>query len=259
MNKIEYNLADLVMRAKGERTLREFGEDTGVSYSNIQRILKQKYKPNPETIRKLTLEDKHPQGNVVYEDLMIAAGYMDGRFRDMQAEKYREQERQEEENKISFLKKTELIILGGLVQSGIRFQKEKTPKTYTGFSPDLSISVEDHTVSTWKFSFIERAAQPERRNGKIIIKELPVTYARRRLAETVLIAPDKSRKISVVTDFADYYAEMVRFKNNISYNGNLSIILIDSKSMTIKKEEYLSHYKNEEDELLICNVDMYTE
>ena len=125
MNKTEYNLADLVMQAKGERTLREFGEDTGVSYSNIQRILKQKYKPNPETIRKLTLEDKHPQGNVVYEDLMIAAVYMDERFRDMQAEKYREQERQEEENKISFLKKTELIILGGLVQSGIRFQKEK--------------------------------------------------------------------------------------------------------------------------------------
>lgn len=239
-----YLLAELLFKAKGERTLREYGADTDVSYSNIQRILKQKYKPTPDTIRKLTLGDRHPQGNVSYEDMMIAAGYMSAETRDREEEYFRELGRQEEKERNEFMTRTELIVFGGLIQSGFRFQKLESPKKYHEFSPDLTVEIEGLPISKWLFRFIQRASRPEHQNGKILVKNIPSSYARRMLSETVLIAPDKSRKISVVTDFADYYDEMLHYKDNISYNGELSIILIDSKSMCIIKEEYLSHYSN---------------
>ena len=237
-------IAELLFNAKGDRTLREYGADTDVSYSNIQRILKQKYKPTPDTIRKMTLGDRHPQGNVSYEDLMIAAGYMSAETRDREDEYFRELGRQEEVERTEFLTRTELIIFGGLIQSGFRFQKLESKKKFHEFSPDLTVDIEGFPISKWLFRFVQKAPRPERRNGKLLVKNIPSAYARRMLAETVLIAPDEDRKLSVVTDFADYYDEMLNFKENISYKGELSIILIDAKSMCVIKEEYLTHENN---------------
>lgn len=245
------SIAELIYIVKGDRTLREYGADTGVSYSNIQRILNRKYKPSPDTIKKLTLGDKHPRGDVSYEDMMVAAGYMSNESRNRQEEHFRLLERQDEEERTAFQTRTELIIFGGLVKAGIRFQKLESKKTYHVFSPDLTVSFEGQSISTWMFRFVPRGPKSEERDGKIIVKELPTTYVRRMLAETVLIAPDAKRKVSVVTDFADYYGEIASFKGKISYKGDLSVILIDAKSMNIEREEYLSYYKESTEGLLL--------
>lgn len=41
-------------------------------------------------------------------------------------------------------------------------------------------------------------------------------YARQCLAEAMLIPLKDNRKVTLVTDSVDYYAEMIKFKNEIS-------------------------------------------
>ena len=42
-------LWETILKGKGDRTYRKYGEDTGVSYSNIQRLVHKQYIPTPET------------------------------------------------------------------------------------------------------------------------------------------------------------------------------------------------------------------
>jgi len=70
-------LSDLVRQAKGERTIRQYANDTGISPSIISRILSEDYKPGAEMIKRLVKKSSNPRGNVTANDLMIAAGYLE--------------------------------------------------------------------------------------------------------------------------------------------------------------------------------------
>ncbi|WP_171804985.1 helix-turn-helix domain-containing protein [Mahella australiensis] len=68
--------AELLNTAKGNRSIRKYADDSGISPAHISRLLRKitKVSPEPDTIRKLA---EAAYNNVTYEDFMIAAGYID--------------------------------------------------------------------------------------------------------------------------------------------------------------------------------------
>lgn len=84
-------------------------------------------------------------------------------------------------------------------------------------------------------------------------------YARQCLAEAMLIPLKDNRKVTLVTDSVDYYAEMIKFKNGISFAGDLSVMLVDLKALTIRREEYITHENRNTNEVFLCKSETYTE
>ena len=67
--------AQLVIKAKGKRSINEYGNQSGISPAHISRLSRSLLKspPNPQTIKKLA---DYVHNEVSYDDLMEAAGYL---------------------------------------------------------------------------------------------------------------------------------------------------------------------------------------
>lgn len=65
----------LMLRAKGDRTLRHYAIECGISYVQLRKLelLRQDSAPGETLIRKLA---EHSANDVSFEDLMYAAGYV---------------------------------------------------------------------------------------------------------------------------------------------------------------------------------------
>ena len=70
-------VSELIKKLVGERSIRKTGEDSGVTASYITSILKLKYMPSAEILKKLTSASAKPRNGVSLEDLMVAAGYQE--------------------------------------------------------------------------------------------------------------------------------------------------------------------------------------
>ena len=238
----DQELVKKILQIKGNRTLREFGADTGVSYSHIQRILKNQKKPGPEILRKLSKGDRNPQADVSYDDLMVLAGYINQDIA-IKHNSILDDERFRNE----LFRKMELTILDGLIGLDIPFRRKPIRKRFIGFEPDLQITLENEMINKWYFKFLPHGKKPvQTETGEWAVSTIPLIYGRQFLAETVLIETDFKRKISLITDKADYYSGMKRFKGQTSYAGNVSIILIDSKNLEILCEDNISTVLEEE-------------
>lgn len=72
----KHKFSELLLKAKGERSINHYALHCGVSAAHISRLLRELIDtpPNPETIRKFA--DK-AHNSVTYEQLMEAAGYIE--------------------------------------------------------------------------------------------------------------------------------------------------------------------------------------
>ena len=67
----------------------------------------------------------------------------------------------------------------------------------------------------------------------------------------MFLKSNKKRKISIVVNNNKVYEYLLKFKGNISYRGYLSIILVDINNVSVEKEDYISWYEDNEDNLPI--------
>lgn len=81
-------LIQLIQLAKGDRSIRTYAEMSGISASNISRILNGKLAktPSKEMLERLTSADAKPQNGVTLEDLLLEAGYQDRPLSSIQAD-----------------------------------------------------------------------------------------------------------------------------------------------------------------------------
>ena len=68
-------LGNMIKLARGNRSLRQYAKDAGVSYTTVHIIENGGYTPSPNMIQKLTSKQANPQNGITYEDIMNAAGY----------------------------------------------------------------------------------------------------------------------------------------------------------------------------------------
>ncbi|MCX7923402.1 MAG: helix-turn-helix domain-containing protein [Clostridia bacterium] len=72
-------LIELLSKCKGNRSLNKFAEECGVDAGHLSRIMRgiMVNPPNPDTLRKIA-ENAH--NGITFEELMLAAGYLEKKF-----------------------------------------------------------------------------------------------------------------------------------------------------------------------------------
>ena len=249
----------------------QYSKDSGVSVSNISRIIGGKLKktPSPKMIEKLTKGDARPRGGVGYEDMMVAAGYQDdyllhkvdefalideteeeklvnGPKDLLESEKRRRERFMSYRNEsLRFAALADGIMYGTLARNKVMFTPvNDIPRERRTLRPDTIIDLKGQRVDTWWITyktFHVNGIQP----GNIAFTRFDI------LGRMASLEPDKKRKISLVTDSEDLFESFLDIKDRTSYKGDFSVILIDSVCARISREVYISHFDKADTEFLI--------
>lgn len=232
-NKEEF--AVLLDRAKGDRSINNFANETGVSAAHISRFLRQMIAspPTPETISKFAAK---AHNEVTYQDLMVAAGHLarEGES-DGNKEKIVERDspmnlrmqREEQERKFK------QVILADLYESPFKWSVEKTEERSR--FPDMILNIDNEGYQRWYLAFMP--VNPERRHFSI----MNTIHLYGRIATFELNETDKFT--IVVNDKKAY--EMFFKRAPISLRANIYIMLIDLEWGKISKEEMINKYRIE--------------
>lgn len=267
-------VAKMIEELKGDRSIRRMADESGVAASYITGILKEKYLPSADILRKLSDASANPQNGVTLEDLMIAAGYQDDYVENLmiaagyqdndvedtmtgevhvelseveedsmgaRASRYRDVIVRRRQESMRFEQIASGAVLKALYDSGIKFGPGESGRSCVrGFKPDFSVIVGDKApILDWWFEFKYVDAETAIRN-----KTLP----RHLIERFMFLDAEPSRKISVVVDNRDTFEALAQMKNHLSYRGDLSVILIDPESYAVVREVYIAHFfENGED------------
>lgn len=245
-------LADLIRKAKGDRSLKQYSLDCGISVSNLSKMMNNKmpYLPGPRTIAKLTLGDAKPQNGVTYTDMMLAAGFQipetkegltvdaaldqvsngegEAMFTRMMSyyENIKRYDISPEQTRLEKLAKG--IILGHVANESISFSYDDT-EVDTEFVPDLRLKLVNNEFDYW---WIEVKSYG---NSEMSVFQI--------LGIAASVPADKKRKFSIAIDSANLYEKLIDFKDKTSMNANVSIILVDVEKAEIVKEEFIARWK----------------
>lgn len=278
----EVSVGELVKQAKGEdRSLREYARDSGVDAAIISRIINGSYIPKrPGIYEALTSPQAAPRGGVTCRQLMETAGtsedYRNGISAGMSmgilsalseipssalvkelrargiaidfsgtVESSTPKMKPQEIQKAMYLSSEMLrfaatangIILGSLGRKGLSFQVVHTDGAEVdGIHFDTYVRLMNHEISEY---LIRYAYISDREAGSLTLVK---NTLRRMVEELIFLKPAGNRKISIVTNHPEAYEELCAFRDQISYNGELSVILFDIERAAILKENYLSHF-----------------
>ena len=257
-NEKEKNLefAEIIKEARGDRSLREYAEDSGVSYMTIYKAERGECVPSPKTIKKLSSIKAKPQNGATYERMMVAAGYQDNDAvsetasvlaQNMVEEMYESDKLNNNGFRFStagkidvskqelydeYLRKATGIIITTMIQRDLRFANNGLQREARGRVPNISLDVMDcGRITQWWFivrHFEERKFSPM--NMQILFANL------------LFYKITKDTKLSIVLDSKNAFGYLVSRAKNMPYRGELSAILIDVEKQEVVKEEYLSNY-----------------
>ena len=113
------------------------------------------------------------------------------------------------------------------------------------------IGVNHNGIKEWwvDFHYIDERSRNEEthnvpgpRRGRLFFRR----YRDMVFGKLLFLPPKADRKITVVLNNSDLYEFMAKYKDKISYRGDLSIVLVDVDSLSIMEETYLSHYDEKE-------------
>ena len=280
------SVGELVKIAKGEdRSLREYARDSGVDAAILSKMINGTYIPKkPGIYEALTNPQASPRGGVTCEQMIAASGASEEFQRGMTAgmsvgmlatladipssdlikalkirgiaadssgktEVSSASMKPEEMRRIQrvqsdiqrFTATANGIILGSLGKKGLAFQLVHTGDTVIDdVHFDTCVKLMNHEISEYliRYAFIsdEAATSPSLAHNTV----------RRMVEELVFLKPTRSRIVSVVTNHSGAYNSLCACKYQLSYNGELAVLLFDLERAMILKEEYLSHYLAEE-------------
>ena len=247
-------LGSMINLARGNRSLRKYADDAGVSYSTIYMIENGEYVPSPKMIKKLTSKQANPQNGITYEDVMNAAGYKTEQDEDKVDEKAREMavqilietdsndargryERLAYEARRTLMgqlnDRAKGLIFYALAKEGMAFSNEISDEKANFFrGNDLLLSIDKGRIRTWKIQFLctPDGERYTRMNATMLFGRF-LTY------------PDtKEMKFSVVTNDPASFAYFKKYEHALAFRGDLSVILVDINVQEILDEVYLSNY-----------------
>ena len=284
MNRI--SVGELVKRAKGEdRSLREYARDCGVDAAILSKMINGTYIPKKTGIYEaLTNPQASPRGGVTFAQMIAAANasedFRNGMSAGMSAgmltalqdipsssmikvlqargiaaggcggsEPLSSVVKPEEIRRIQRIRSEAQrftaiangIILGSLGKKGLTFQLVHADgEEIDGIRFDTCVKLMNHEISEYliRYAFIsdEEDASPM----------LAISTMRRMVEELVFLKPQRARITAVVTNHPGAYENLCACKDQLSYNGELSVLLFDLERAMLLKEEYISHYITED-------------
>lgn len=130
------------------------------------------------------------------------------------------------------------IIMTTLAFKGIQCQLGRVEDlSLNGSKPDLLLLLNNHEIQNWWFCFWSK--DNEKDDYKIVT---PMDLANILICRFTGIPSDSTRKVSIVVGDEELFNAICYFKDNNSYRGNLSVILIDLDESKVSKEEIISTY-----------------
>jgi len=213
-NKEEF--AALVLRAVGNTKKKEFASLIEVTPEYFSRIVNSKL-ANPPSVQKIQLIANHASNGVTYAQLLTAAGYASS----MDDTVTLDAPDTLTETVKKFMQGTILTALSSL---GVPFTMEQEKKD-TNYH--VSVSLSSGSVTKWHFIFLYNASM------ELMSSQLSSLYLRL-IFENIT----ETEKISFVTSSKEEF-DLYTKKKPSNLNLNLSVILIDEKSLTIQKESWL--------------------
>lgn len=213
-NKEEF--AALVLRAVGNTKKKEFASLIDVTPEYFSRIVNSKL-ANPPSVQKIQLIANHASNGVTYAQLLTAAGYASSTDDTVTLDAPDTLT----ETVKKFMQGTILTALSSL---GVPFTMEQEKKD-TNYH--VSVSLSSGSVTKWHFIFLYNASM------ELMSSQLSSLYSRL-IFENIT----GTEKISFVTSSKEEF-DLYTKKKPSNLNLNLSVILIDEKSLTIQKESWL--------------------
>jgi len=234
-NKEEF--AVLLDRAKGDRSINNFANETGVSAAHISRFLRQMIAspPTPETISKFAAK---AQNEVTYQDFMVAAGHLarnDGNGNDESREVSVERESPTNiRMRITEMEKKFIqVILADLYERPFIWSVEKHEGRFT--HPDMVLNIDHEGYSRWYLEFVP--VLPERRH--ISFMNTINLYGRIAMYEL-----SETDKFTIVVNNEELFNRIIK-RPPLSLRANLYVMLLDLEWGKILEEEILSRYRKD--------------
>lgn len=233
-NKKEFDIEDMerlsqcVTLLQGDRSLRKMAEDTGVAASYINGIKNKKYIPSYEILR--SLANGNPQNDITLEDLMVASGYQEADQQIESSSGFNKAERRRNSERFTNMAKS--LVIASIISKDeyCEVSVSHSDNREKCIRPDLVIKMKNEDISQWWFKAIYVHDEDGRYLGNIIDI----------IGRSLFLEPDVERKITYVINNEIIYKKILKYKNKLSYIGNLSILLIDEKTCQIIKEDSLT-------------------
>ena len=224
--KLDHNFdidrfTDLLMKAQGRRSQTEFAKDCGLSVAYVCKYINKKFvkAPIPSTIKKIAA---HAAGGVTYSELLEAAGYDSNKF---------------SIDDVSDTSSSVVLEYEKLALATITTALSHTDFNWSsiirisGFNYDFGISINGGKISNWFFEFIRESAYAPPINA---LPNWLMTYYGR----LVMAKHAPRTKFSFVTDSVKTFENLKQY-NPFMLSMFVSVILIDTSSLTIINEVYL--------------------
>lgn len=243
-NKEVFNRAEfaaLLDKAKGDRSINQYANETGVSAAHISRFLREMIEapPTPETISKLAAK---AYNEVTYQDLMIAAGHLARQY-DNNIMDVREDSIAHEKDSIikdspmnyrneieSIKNRFKQILLADLYDKPFKWSPEKLEGRMR--YPDMILNLYDSEYKRWYFDF--KPIRDDR--GFTPPHNFLFIYGRISMEEIY-----QYDKFTIVVNNEKAFDSFFR-KPPLSLRANLYVMLIDLDKGEVIKEEQLCKY-----------------
>lgn len=238
--------AELLDRAKGDRSINKYAEESGISAAHISRFLRKLISnpPTPETITKLSLK---AHNNISYRDFMVAAGHItvDDSVYPGDPENKKdltnvgivqragrisrisplERRRQYEEGKKRYFQ----IILSHLY--GVDYPWSIKKPEGKSFQYDMVIDVDYRGYKKW---ILEFRPSPEERTPALPL--ILNAYGR-----FVTMDFEPTDKLTIVVNTENYFEQFFKCPPK-ALRANLHVMLVDLGEDRIVKEEKLTEF-----------------
>ncbi|MGF7185303.1 transcriptional regulator with XRE-family HTH domain [Desulfitispora alkaliphila] len=216
--------AFLLDKAKGDRSINQYANETSVSAAHISRFLRQMIgsPPTPETISKFA---ENAANDVSYRDLMIAAGYISEESK-RENDSPRTRRKLAEEMEKRFFQ----VILSELYSKDFQWSIQK-PEKRRPF-PDLTIEINHDGYKRWYLEFKGSF------NDRPVASPLPIHLLYAQIATMELLPTDK---FTIALNDEKLYQRILK-KPPVTLRANLYLMLVDLEEGKIVREEKLSDF-----------------
>ncbi len=227
-NKAEF--AQLLERAKGDRSINQYATDTDVSAAHISRFLREMIDtpPAPETLSKLASK---AYNEVTYRDFMVAAGHIvapynasDERTVETDSPQYHRLQMEEMERR--FIQ----IILADLYTKPFKWSVEQ-PKG-RAMVPDMVLNIDDGGYTRWYIEF-------KMSRGRSAMMPYPLLQRAYYMIATMPL--ERTDKFTIAVNDEQSYDFFFK-RPPLSLRANVYVMLVDLEEGKVLKEEKLCEY-----------------
>lgn len=248
--KNQERLRELLLEIKGERTIRGWANDTGVSPSTLSNYINDKVRGSitPQTLRKLVDPTTGPRGNVTFEELLAAGGFDELKYSDRMIDYAFFQRTGENETEPPLFileqqqkKENNMRIMRMLIESEAALSNGEYEV------------IQDEKYEE-RFQYVTLKVNNNTRIKKwiIVLDDFKLPFVQMGLSASkfgrlLYINPEEALKVSLFTSDRLFYEQFYRERPKLAYKYDFSIIWFDSYNVSASEDLYLA-YTEESDQ-----------